>query len=320
MLSNRLLALVIGVAFAAACSGRDDAAPADFATDAARADVLDGGSDAANAEADGSASRDDGGLLHADAGLRRDDGGPSVDGSAQAVKDAQASLDAASDAGAATNQCPGATPATFPAQAGRCRIAADCHSWERCGPRYDPPGCGACNRAERACEDGGCAAGLVCVERVLPCTCPAIPSTLCQARCTASSCAVDELCGADGKCAPRTCKQGYACTPQQVCAPDRMFADVHGCAVAHCDADGVACPAGFRCAATLSAPSSNGCVSIQCNDGFTCPPNRICSPTSPQPHGCEFKSCTRDEDCGCGVCLGNRCEDELFVCSPPPAP
>ncbi len=317
MLSNRFRALVAGVVFAAACSGHEDAAPADRTADASQADTMDSGIDTAVVAADGSEWSDDGGL--------QTDGSRQVGADAQTASDAARQGDsardasAANDGGAPTSQCPGTTPTDFPAQAGRCRTAADCHSWERCGPRYEPSGCGACKRPERACEDGGCASGLVCLELRDPCSCGG-PGTLCQARCTASSCAADEQCGADGKCAPRSCKQGYTCTAQQVCAPDRMFADAHGCAVAHCDSDHVACPDGFRCEATLSAPGTSGCVSIHCNDGFACAPNRVCSATSSQPHGCEFKPCAQDKDCGCGVCIGGGCQDELMVCSPPPAP
>jgi hypothetical protein len=288
----------------AACSAREEPT---LAPDAAREQVSENGLDADTPEASVSAA--------ADAGRAQADGGT------QMVADAQVSpTDAAEEAGPLDQQCPGTAPRQLPPQVRRCRTAADCTYAERCGPNYESPGCGACRRVQHDCQDGGCPPSQVCVERLLPCACTAEPSTLCEPRCSSLSCAADEQCGAQGKCEPRSCLQGYACPPQQVCAPGRALADAHGCAVGNCDADRAGCPEGFRCEPARAAPDSSGCVPVSCLDGFVCAPNRVCSAASSELHSCAPKPCTRDEDCGCGVCIAGNCRDELFVCSPPPAP
>lgn len=299
-----ILSLAIALVAVVACSGREDPA----------------------GELDGSIRVRDASGLDAEATAPDASDDAAVDQDASVMVDARPNLDASGDSGALwidtgiPGACPGSLPSAYPPLAKRCRSSSDCNGSETCGPRYEDPGCGACRPPQHECQDGGCASGSVCVERMLPCSCSPEPSQTCVARCTSTSCAADETCGSNGRCAPRSCKQGYACQTTHLCAPERMFADAHGCAVAHCDADAFRCPDGFRCEPTLSAPASNGCVAIHCSAGFTCAPNRTCSPTSSMPHGCEPKRCTRDDDCGCGVCIANTCQDELLVCSPPPAP
>jgi hypothetical protein len=87
---------------------------------------------------------------------------------------------------------PPATPPTTleAAQVGGCFSASDCKGSEMCvDPRY--PVCGA----QPACEDGG----------LIQCGCA------CLARCTATSCGADEVCGAGGCCEPRSCSTDAQC-------------------------------------------------------------------------------------------------------------
>lgn len=212
--------------------------------------------------------------------------------------------------GGAPSVCPGTPPA--PAGYPLCRTAADCPGnfyvcWHDpaagCGPGSPPPQCNI---------DGDCTSGQVCLV-VAPSGCTGIANH-CIPSCTSTSCAADEVCGANGHCGPKPCTAGYVCGAGTVCGPSRTGADVHGCAPASCSTDGYACPADFRCAASSSA-DVHGCSAISCTEGYKCPENFDCNPSSTALHQCDQRACRSDAECDCGACVQNRCEDRLFVCS-----
>jgi hypothetical protein len=78
------------------------------------------------------------------------------------------------------------------------------------------------------------------------------------------------------------------------------------------------CPAGFRCMTSASA-DAHGCSDISCADGFTCPPNYDCHPSSTAAHHCDPRACNSDGDCDCGACIQNVCRERLYVCSSSPS-
>jgi hypothetical protein len=216
--------------------------------------------------------------------------------------------------------CPGAV--AIPAAQKTCRTSMDCGPWFGiCGPTYSAPGCGACLQAPHECGvDGDCGTGRVCVPGPSGgCVCPGPngPSTVCVAKCTATSCTSAEICNdATGHCQVRLCTAGYACATGYVCATTRTDADPHGCAIARCATDGFTCPEGFTCTGTVG----NGCAAVSCVGGaYKCPVNTDCKAGSSSLHLCERRPCTSDAACDCGACIQGHCEDHLWVCSYPAA-
>jgi hypothetical protein len=222
------------------------------------------------------------------------------------------------DANGTLPACPGSTPS---AQATACRTSADCPtpSWI-CGPTYSSAGCGVCLPAPHECSaDGGCTAEQVCLPSASPCNCNG-QGTVCGSRCMASSCAAGNSCDPmSGLCEPTPCGAAFTCADGLICAPNRTGADVHGCATAHCATDGYVCPSGYTCAAG-PVLDPNGCEAVSCVGGaYHCPSNTDCNRSSSSPHHCERRSCTSDRNCDCGACIQGYCQDQFYVCSPPPA-
>ena len=201
--------------------------------------------------------------------------------------------------------CPGVTP--LPTGTPTCRSQADCLGGAYCNHDY----VGGCPSTQHQCSvDGDCtASGTVCLEG--PC------GTLCVARCTSTSCAADQVCAANGHCAPKLCTAGYTCPMDALCSPGNSAADANGCVPKSCSIDGYACPTGFTCAPSSSA-DPHGCSDISCAAGFTCPLNFDFVPSSSDLHHCHKRSCTTDAKCDCGACVFSECEDRLFLCSYPP--
>lgn len=211
--------------------------------------------------------------------------------------------------------CPGAPfPSGYPA----CRTQRDCPGASVC--QLDGvTGCGACNPTPYLCQtDANCMNNTVCHWQAIftPCPCSGQPlppyAKTCAPRC--GTCAAGFTCNAsNGHCEPVSCTAGYACSAGLACVPSRMGADMHGCATALCTSDGYQCPSAFRCQAGASA-DVHGCSDISCMDGFTCPKNFDCDPSSQELHHCKRRACTSDADCDCGACIGT-CQDRLFICS-----
>jgi len=227
-----------------------------------------------------------------------------------------------SDAGGAGTTLP-ACPGVDPTPAGQaCRTSADCPQFGSCGPTPQQAVCGACIPPLSQCSgDGGCSADQVCVPATDYCHCNFAggPGMTCTFRCTATSCGTFQTCDTtSGLCKPKTCGPDFACGNGCVCAPTRTGADVYGCAIASCGADGYKCPAGFACTPAADA-DANGCAPVSCvGGGFQCPSNTDCKASSTSPHHCERRACTSDKTCDCGACIQGSCQDRLYVCSPPP--
>jgi hypothetical protein len=159
-------------------------------------------------------------------------------------------------------------------------------------------------RFDDSCLDGG-----FCVLSEGPC-----PIAECVPPCTASSCAADQQCGADGKCAPAPCTSGYACAADQACHPTQPGADPHGCVPASCASDGFSCPTGSACKAAFGM-DAHGCNVPRCDAlSGSCPHNSRCDPSSATPDGCVRLSCSKDTDCDCGACVLGLCENQPFIC------
>ncbi|HVU51759.1 MAG TPA: hypothetical protein VHL80_13780 [Polyangia bacterium] len=142
---------------------------------------------------------------------------------------------------------------------------------------------------------------------------------VCVPRCTSAPCGAGMTCDASsGLCGPTPCGAAYSCADGLTCAPTRAGADAHGCAAARCDTDGFKCPDGWTCGPGPSA-DQNGCAAVSCVGGaFECPVNTDCKPSSKEWHNCEQRACTSDKTCDCGACINGYCQNQLWVCSPPP--
>jgi hypothetical protein len=246
--------------------------------------------------------------------------------------------------------CPGIAP--LPPGQRPCRTTDDCRPYGGfCVANYVPgQACGACFPSPHECDtDAACGPGKVCdTGPMVACQCMG-PGKVCVPRCTALSCASDQVCDeTTGHCGPRSCTAGYACLAGTTCAADRSAADVHGCAIARCSTDGYACSATYACApgpqadahqcapvlcggggytcpdGSTCAPGPDadvrGCVPLSCvGGGYRCSLNTNCVPDSTEPHHCGRRKCTSDRQCDCGACVEGACRERLFVCSGPSA-
>ena len=200
-----------------------------------------------------------------------------------------------------------------------CRSQADCMGGAQC--RESPPTgaglCGACFATPHECSlDADCGVGKVCLTEspTPPCQCMG-PGTYCAPSCTADSCLPDDVCGADGHCAPKSCQDGYQCLAGTVCDPARARSG-HGCAVARCDLGEMTCPDGGICDPASAPASLNHCRGVRCSEGATCLSNYRCNSNT---DSCQRLVCTNDSDCDCGVCIDATCQDHAFMCfSAPP--
>jgi hypothetical protein len=219
----------------------------------------------------------------------------------------------AADAGV-PSVCPGATPA--PAGYEPCRTVDDCPQFSFYVCEHDrAEGCGPGSPPDDCTVDQECTGGQVCVL-VDHSACGL--SNYCAPPCSIRLCDADEVCAPSGHCGPKQCTDGYGCAAGTVCGPSRSGADAHGCAPASCSSDGYACPLGYRCAASSQA-DVHGCTPVSCNEGYKCPVNFDCNPTSTSLHQCDQRACQTDASCDCGACIQGFCQDRLFVCSVPPA-
>lgn len=119
-------------------------------------------------------------------------------------------------------------------------------------------------------------------------------------------------CFDDSTCSPMglTCRLPVV---GDICRPCTSF--VH-----ECD-DSTPCGSGEECVTfepqcacprTICMPVCTGpsCPDASCeSDGYTCPTNSTCSPTSQTAdiHGCAPKTCTTDRECDCGWCSNGFC-------------
>lgn len=168
--------------------------------------------------------------------------------------------------------------------------------------------------------------------------------TVCVDGCSSDSCAQGEVCREDGRCGSQTCEEGYECPADLLCAPDRMYADAHGCAPKSCVNEGYTCPAALTCMSSTATtpartPDMHGCVFKQCSEGvWACADGFECSETETDAHGCRCvddgacgpdamcgsagnciaKECASDDDCDCGVCINapqGQCMRDFWFCS-----
>lgn len=242
-------------------------------------------------------------------------GGTSGTGNAGGSGDTDGSVGGSGGSSGATS-CPGYTP---PSGYSTCRTQQDCANGDLCSPTPLSQSYASCVGCSIGCQsDADCQPGEVCYST--PCFCPANPSLTtfsgCIPRCTSTSCAADETCGADGLCAPTPCTSGYTCPEGQVCKPDSLAA--HACEYASCVTDGYACPTGYLCGTGGGSDDVHGCVAIPCGASAPpCPENTECTGTG-DARGCSPLQCMTDADCDCGVCINSECANGLWVCSPPP--
>lgn len=203
--------------------------------------------------------------------------------------------------GASGPACPG-VEALADVPGTTCRSAADCRPSWLCTAEAQSSQCGgAFLPAQRDCETGAqCAESERCVKAA-PDPCRNGLATSCKPACSNDSCAADERC-VDGLCEAVPCDDGFSCSELQVCAPDRVGSDVHGCAPRNCN-EGYVCQAGFAC----DAESSGRCVAVHCREGGSaaCAINQVCDEGAAG-RGCLPKPCAADGDCDCGACV-HRC-------------
>ena len=139
---------------------------------------------------------------------------------------------------------------------GQCRTDQDCTNPNvPCAPPGSPPGCGTCFDPPTSCLDDSACKGqgetYICAP--VPCACS--PASACAEGCTSDAmCAVGQACGADHRCAPKTCAAPADCPENFECAGAPMMA----CARKTCAGDG---------------DCSGFCVHGQCYDqAGTCSP------------------------------------------------
>jgi hypothetical protein len=103
---------------------------------------------------------------------------------------------------------------------GQCRGHQDCTNPSvPCVPPGTPTGCGTCFDPDPTCvSDNECKPqGETFICAPVPCACS--PASACAAGCTDDSmCAIGEACGADHRCAPKTCAAPADCPTNFECA------------------------------------------------------------------------------------------------------
>ena len=99
------------------------------------------------------------------------------------------------------------------------------------------------------------------------------------------------------------CTEGYTCPSDTLWQTGANVSkrDGHGCIPILCT-EGYACPSYATCDTTSTTADNHGCTVFTCT-GFPCGVNQACQVTSGR-HGCDFKPCSTDGDCDCGVRLG----------------
>lgn len=225
-----------------------------------------------------------------------------------------------------------------------CREQSDCTAGfcQETAPTGDGL-CGACFASPMECAtDPDCEDGSVCEPGPeMPCQCMG-PGLVCAPACTSDSCGEGLVCAEDGHCVAASCaSDGYVCPEGSVCDPARPDYP-HGCAPAYCDVDGFTCPDDLVC-----DPAREGnvhrCAPRRCDtEGYTCPSGSVCEPDSPAADahrcrilhcsegvecaanfdcdadaggsGCVQRTCSSDDECDCGACAMDRCEEQLFMC------
>ena len=258
----------------------------------------------------GDAAKDAGGSAHAGAGGANAGGFGGDKGGGQAGSGGSDKTPSAGASGLPI--CPGASaPSGQP-----CRSQTDCGAASMCVAAA-PAGastCGACFPTNHACSsDATCGPDQICAAEANPNPCQCMgPSTSCSPKCKADSCPASDVCGADGRCAPKSCQDGYSCLTGTLCDATRS-GDAHQCAPARCDFAEVSCQADEVCDPSVTSPGSH-CRAKRCSEGATCPKNQRCGQTGQ----CERLTCASDVDCECGACISGTCQDHLFMCFMPP--
>jgi hypothetical protein len=176
--------------------------------------------------------------------------------------------------------CPG-TP-TWGSGAHTCTNDGECGKDERCyldGIPDRSGGCGLNVPDEFHCQqDRDCKRGQICQQRETGRCEPRIRE--CVAGCTQKPCDAGMQCGSDGRCKAISCRDGYAC------------------------------PTGTWCSGI--AADAHGCGAQPCWEGSACPPDRECV----RDHGCMQRTCTKTDDCPCGLCVESTCRARPGVCGP----
>ncbi len=137
-----------------------------------------------------------------------------------------------------------------------CRSDDDCAAAAACASANDEgPRCGIGPPADDCAADAECASPTVCavVERN-SCT----EHRACAQPCDAGSCSADERCGADGRCVPAPCDDGFTCAAWRTCGGEGGAVDAHGCVTPSCASD-FDCADGAVCVNRLCAPRAGTC-------------------------------------------------------------
>lgn len=123
---------------------------------------------------------------------------------------------------------------------------------------------------------------------------------------------------------------GICFEPEALCVTDTDCSSADVCVTfeVRCSCGGLGsacqprCTEGSCAEGELCDTGSGHCHPAGCEtDGYACPSQHECVPTSPaaDEHGCARKACSEDGACGCGVCLGGACYDDFGMCSAIPA-
>jgi hypothetical protein len=241
-----------------------------------------------------------------DSGCSDDDcaGGRAASSGAGSGGDTAGGGGGASGSAGAGATCPGASGPAI----GGCRTSADCQIGSCIWPGETVFPCDP--QCPSPCVESQCGPTGVCAP--VPATAPSCcrGRMTCVVRCTADSCAGDEICGTEGYCYAVPCNAGWTCAADELCLLGASDADAHGCAPAKCSDGGYTCPTGQHCDSGTGS-DAHGCRYFCSEVG--CPPNQTCSSDL----SCHPKTCARDEDCDCGVCGNGTCRNQLGTCASP---
>jgi hypothetical protein len=187
-----------------------------------------------------------------------------------------------------------------------------------------------CLTLARCTTSSNCPNGSVCAPYVNTNPFPAggCPAMVCVASCQTNGCATDQVCGADGLCAFKSCaepdapscSEHYRCDPAAATAPllpmsGSSTADsanpqreaARGCVRKQCDEDGgFACREFWTCDPEHSMNEGSGCVGEPCQEIGRCqddasyicePANDGPRPSGTDPHGCVPRNCGEGRMC-----------------------
>lgn len=141
--------------------------------------------------------------------------------------------------------------------AGKCRTSADCSGGAQCAPPGAVMPCGNCyNGASECATDADCTAqSATAICDPIPCACSG--QTKCMEGCTAdAACGPGQSCGADHRCAPKSCAQQLDCPTNFLCPPvNQSHCERRTCSVdAECDVGYCVAGACFDMPGTCTLP------------------------------------------------------------------